>query len=161
MKQWKVNSALWIAAVCFCLVMATCFGTAGMFARYSVSDSAGDSAQVAEFSVSVGNVYEVEVPFFDMYPGSSKEWEFSIVSSSEVSVACDVRVTTTGNLPLTFTVDGCDVTGQGATVGTLAPGADQKITCKLCAVWPESENDAAYAGEVDAIKLMIVARQVD
>ncbi len=165
--EYKANWAFRIAAVFLCLTLITTHLLSGLYARYSTSASGSDGARVASFQVTESGVQTATISLDDMHPGSGKTYTFKVTNSSEVAVACLVSVTTTGNLPLTFSVAGPDGTAHDLKPGTpvamaaISHGQTVEAQYTLTVTWPAGQNDAKYAGLLDAVKLFVTAQQVD
>lgn len=162
----KLNNHIFlrIAVVLLIITLLSFCLNSGIFARYTSKDSSNDSAVVASFSVEPGESYTIPaIQFGNMAPGESQEYQFTLSSSSDVSVKCLVNLKATANLPLKYSVNGLDVVANdniSTEILTLAPHQGE-VTVTLSILWNESDNQISYLSEIDAVRLTIIAEQVD
>lgn len=154
-KSSRPNWILRIACVLLCLTIISVHLTSGMMARYSTTVSGSDSARVAKFDVSY-ILKEKDETAENLYllcePGMTINYEIVLKNDSEVTVDCTVTVKKlSDNTPITFSL--------GQSTVQLAPGASQ--TFNLTITWDRDMNDASYAFELDAIRVIVDAVQVD
>ncbi len=149
------------------LLIAVTLTTGVSFSRYTTSVSGSDSARVARFDVSIGIQSTLIELNGNLEPGFTKDYEFTVSNSGEVAIQYNFELTSTGNLPLTFelgTKGGALTQIKTDTVmdmGAIAPNNTTGTTYVLRVTWPENIRDAKYSGLVDALKLIVVATQVD
>lgn len=161
-KQPK-NYAMRAAGLLSVLTLLSFCINAGLYARYTTAASAADSARVAAFTIQAGETYtSAEIIFADLTPGESQSYLVTLTSGSETALTCLARISTTGNLPLTFQLNGAAVPTDSGTaqIITLEPG-ESNLELTLTASWPAEETDGKYIDEIDAVRLIITAEQVD
>lgn len=133
----KVNIPMALACVLLCLTLITTHLTGGLFARYTATAQASDSARVAKFQVTGTENGTVSVRNDAVGNG---EYLFTVTNHSEVSISYDLSVvfaedvTTWLNLKNGDTVaTESEKTFMFANAGTLAPGgeATHKITFQV------------------------------
>ncbi|NLW70209.1 MAG: hypothetical protein GX061_03920 [Eubacteriaceae bacterium] len=119
----------------------------------------------------------------DLAPGGSATYSFNVTNfegtkTSEVTLEYTVTVETTGNLPLTFSLQ-CTGTGNKGTgigadppvtltpgtasssIGTLPAGINTTHSYTLTATWPSASDAPKYADEADAIRVKVNAIQAE
>ncbi len=171
-----------MAAILLCLVLGSSYLVAGMFAKYTTSDSGANSARTAKFNFYVKDGTDSHIVDLSGInkPGDSKTYSFSVNSASEVSVTYDITLEVNGSMPLTASVnkaatpsvtvlsvtvpgddDGDSVTKSGA--GTFTPNAASADSYELTVNWPSDQNDLAYAsaGSAAVVRLIVTGKQVD
>lgn len=155
-------AVLRVAAVLLVLTLFSLCISSGLYARYTTSAEAKDAARVAAFSVAPGETYtSAAIPFENMAPGENRIYSFTITSQSEVAVRCMATLSTTGNLPLTFTSGATLVLSDTPVeIAALTPNQGE-VTLNLKASWPADKNDLKYLYEIDAVRLTISAEQID
>ncbi len=176
----KKHSHLWVYLLYLGLVSSLILSVT--LARYTTTASGAGTATVAAMAGGSSLVGEpIRMLLDDMYPGGeAKALKFQVVNYSgeaisEVAIDYEITVTTTGNLPLRFTLSsdpledtvpgGAILTGGRAQ--TLAGGSfpltegkrEQTHTYMLIAEWPAEENDAGYADEIDLVTITVESRQ--
>ena len=172
-QQQKVtyNLPMSLACVLLCLTLLSFYFTGDLYARYTVSEKGGDGAWVAVMATDVQLVLE------DAYicPGETKEIVLTVANYQEnriceVAQKYSVKVTSLlekSNIPLEiqiYEISEDDTTETRVTGGiekTFLAGVKEKDQYRIMVVWPEEENSAAYAFELDAIAVTINAEQVD
>ena len=186
MKNRVVNSNIIfrLAGVLLCLVLITSSITAGLFARYTSSASASDSARVASFKI------ETDLDGIGMGGGAAPTLElggtdevasvllpFYIESESEVSVGYSVTVDFGEALPaymsLTLSLKNgaksqtVDANGAMSTfvfseLGTMQPGADEVQRVDLVLTIAISDVSLITEEvELPAAKLIVRVYQID
>lgn len=169
MKLWNSNGkysrrkGLPLVTYLVLLLMATFLFTGISFSKHVSTTSGDDAASVAKFDFEFdltdqGN--QSAVLELNVQPGFSKEYSIKVADASEVTTRYKVVAEKlTDNTPLvaTLTVDGniCDGTEYFSSddIGT-------KVF-KLTLEWDEDKNAAKYAGEVEAVRIKVVAEQTD
>jgi len=179
--QRKKYSRLWVYLLYLGLVTSLILSVT--LARYVSTAGGTGTATVAAMAGSASLTETLEMPLEGLLPGGTKTLTFQVVNYSgdqisEVALLYDITVRSTGNLPLTFAL----------TAGTLPEGAaegesavrigegdilDRKLTggafplterkrahsYTLTVTWPEGEDDAGYADEIDLVTITIEGRQ--
>ena len=142
-----------VAAILLVLVLSSTSLLSGLYARYTTTSSAGDSARVAKFEVTqAGELLQ----FFSLTlsPGSQESKTVTVENKSEVTIAYTVTPTSRyNNLPVTFSTQSS--TGDNI----LLPGERADFTFTVS--WPESKHSTDYCGMVDLIQLTMTATQVN
>lgn len=92
MRKQKPNIAIIAALVLLCLVMVSTSLTSGLYAKFISRGAGEDSARVAAFDVQVTPLEPKEITLTNVTE-SEKEYEFTMISRSEVAVSADVIVT--------------------------------------------------------------------
>lgn len=144
----------------FLLATVTTSMTSGLYARYTTAASGEASARVAAFSIQGEG--ELSQSFsLSLLPGDSASKKIEITYSGEVAVRYVLIVESTGNLPLTFSIDGQTAAEQShqITVG-LSPGTHTK-THTLAIAWPNDKNGYGYSTEMDLITVRVECEQID
>lgn len=149
----RSNWILYLAGILFCLTLFSMHLTSGLYARYSATVSGEDGARVARFSIQQsGELSQVMV--MDVYPGFNKDYTIKLKNESEVAVNYTVSVERlTNNLPLTITWTDAS--------GSFAANSEDEVTHTLKVSWPATENDEALSYEVDALRVIVHAEQID
>lgn len=156
----------------YAIVVAALVSTTTL-SRYMTTVTGTGTASVA--SVALGGTFNIDVS--NMIPGMSKGVSFNVTNEKDGAVSDVVQdytiiVTTTGNLPLSFTLttaatpstdyaltlvqDGNTYTWSG---GRLPHTTETTHSYTLTAVWPANATDPKYAREVDAVTLTVNAQQ--
>lgn len=155
-KSSRPNWILRIAGVLLCLTLLSTHFTSGMMARYSTTVSGSDSARVAKFEVRQTGTFTQDLYLEDYYPGVTKTYTIVMENHSEVTVDCTLTVLRLSeNMPVEVTVS------PAAGTVRLAPNDKTGQTYNITLSWPAGISDAAYSGEVDAIRIRVDAVQVD
>ncbi len=176
--QRKTHSRLWVYLLYLGLVTSLILSVT--LARYTSSAQGTGAATVAALAgggtLSAGSI---EMPLTDLFPGGEpKALDFQVINYtggvvSEVAMDYTIKVETTGNLPLRFTLTadpGENRVGGGEILkgrmeetltGGFFPLTGEKQVHKytLTAQWPAGESDAGYANEVDLVTVTVEARQ--
>ena len=155
----KVNIPMLAACVLLCLTLLSLHLTAGLYARYTTSGQANDSARVAAFKVvDTPSVLEETVNFVAS-PGELV-YTINIDNQSETAIAYTFGVENVyGNLPLRFSVNNSTPTAGSASL-SMNMAADSSATLTLSVLW-EQEGSAAYIGMVDMLRFTVEAAQID
>ena len=176
-----------IAGILLCLTLVSVWLVGGLYARYTTSDSASDSARVAAFvfnvSDSTHNNQDTHMITLSgiTKPGDTETYAFIVKNSngsaiSEVSETYTITVALNGSMPLTatlnkagsdlFTVD-ATATGSGSssTTGAFTPGnsSANTDTYALTVTWPSSAVNASFANGsgVATVTLTVTGMQAD
>lgn len=157
------------AGILLCLVLASTHLVCGLFARYTTSASGSDSARVAKFQVTEAAVADAtdltQVISAELIPGVPFVAKTEVSNDSEVAICYEIKAKNlTGNLPLTFQVDGVAAEEEdGASVFADTMGPSTKKTYSLKILWtPEvGDNVMQDMGKVDQITVTLSATQVD
>ena len=159
----KINIPIFLGLFLLCLTMISTYFTGGIYAKYTVRDSASDSARVATFNVNITSdidSYVGIIPLGDIQPGDSKQIQFAVTNKSEVVVEFSVTVVNkTGNLPLNVPVKGTPKADTPIVTSVLSP--DSSDTVDLSVSWPAEHSDPSYAGKSDILELKVSAVQID
>ena len=145
------------------LLIATFLFTGVSFSKYATTASGSDEARVAAFDF----LFDVKGPgtqdrvlAVDTYPGFAGEYTIKVTDASEVAVKYKVTAENlTGNTPLTaaITLDG--EAYDSATFFTTSEHGTRELELTLS--WAGNNNAASYAGEVDAVRITVIAEQID
>lgn len=139
--------------------------------RYLTTISGTGAAQVA--NVALGGTLPINVT--DMHPGESRAIAFTVKNAdngkiSEVAQSYAISVSSTGNLPLSFTLGSSESTdhaltqanGSSTWTGGLLPHTTETTHAYTLTVsWPGGQNNPKYAKEVDAVTLRVDAQQAN
>lgn len=173
-------SSMRVAAFLLVAALATACVVGGTLARYTAGDTSSDSARVAIFGHSEFINMETDWTA-GLVPGITRTYDLAVTNgdddrTSEVAQRYSIVLTTSGNLPLTYTLapaDGSAVLGsftESATTAThtfssdsMAFAASQQSSheYKLTVNWPAEKNDASLAGVPDFIQIDIDVEQID
>ncbi len=149
------------------LLIVTLVATGVTFSAYVTRISGADSARVAKFLVTVDSVQQETIKFLDLIPGDVRQWEFDVDFDSEVAAQCKIMLSSTQNLPLTYTLTHGDST-QNVELGewmdvyeVVAGGHNETQEFVLTVTWPANENATELMGMADAVTLYIKTEQID
>lgn len=157
-----------------CLVLITSSMASGLLARYKTTAESGDSARVAQFSVTadISNGKSLNITTFDNNDMSqSKETKFTVTSNSEVAVKynviIDLGVTAKPAWLDEVTIDGESASTQGEdgnyrfvfeNVGTFPAGQDKTNEHIL----KFNAKEGLYSEDQTLnISISVVAEQID
>lgn len=183
--QRKKHSRLWVYLLYLGLVTSLILSVT--LAKYASVAGGTGTATVAAMAGEV-EAAPIEMPLEGLTPGGApKTLTFAVVNYSggavsEVALDYDITVTTTGNLPLTFTLAAgtaentvtLPVGGEILTAGktqTLTGGSfplaadgtqgllKQSHPYTLTVTWPGEKSEAGYAHEIDLVTVKVAARQ--
>ena len=171
MRKLNKNTpiAFYVGLVLLCATLISFSLTGGLFARYTTSASASDSARVARFDVTFLDVTENAMVLNSYDPTKlSASTEFTISSNSEVAISYGVIIELPQSLPeyVTITVDGTTATGVDALskvftfdeLGSFAPGeneATHTVTFEVDPAWQEA--DLSYS----EVSVRVYAEQIN
>ena len=145
------------------LLIATFLFTGVSFSKYATTASGSDEARVAAFDFLfdvTGPGTQDRVLAVDTYPGFAGEYTIKVTDASEVAVKYKVTAENlTGNTPVTaaITLDG--EAYDSATFFTTSEHGTRELELTLS--WDGNNNAASYAGEVDAVRITVIAEQID
>ena len=155
------------------------------YSRYAQEIKGQGVAQVAAVALDLtddnGAQLDLTEKLKGLHPGEQKELVFAVTNKegdtvSEVAQEYAITISTTGNLPLTYTLapnntdtsEGTYVTGSTFLAGTSPCWTGGRLpysqdgvthTYTLTIHWPESENITWYMNEIDAVSLTVNAKQ--
>lgn len=154
------------------------------YARYSSKVTGNVTAKTA--SVEMNSTIDLSKQLEGMAPGSPKEIKFEVTNKkegnvSEVGQEYSITIDTTGNLPLTYTIDSDTAASESGeyvtavneasggtnhkwTGGVLPYSADGVThTYTLTVTWLESGDvdNSAYSDEIDQVTLTVDAKQIE
>ena len=122
----------------------------GTASRYESLSSGSDTAAVAKYQVDSTSNFTLSAKIL---PGTTvRNQTITLENNSEVTVAYNVSVKTTGNLPWIITYDN--------NTGTIAAGHSSD-TITITVQWNSEEKDVALSYEVDLIEIIIECEQID
>lgn len=166
-RTQKVNIPMCVAYVLFCLTMFSVSLSGNLYARYTAKDISQDSARVAVMAANASYMLDRELP---VAPGESVEFTLDLVNSANGHV-CEVTQnysmfveSLTENMELDFEyflLDGGEETKTELVSGTFYAGVEASVTCKVKITWTGVPQPASSAFEVDGIRVVIQAEQVD
>ena len=149
MGKSKINIPMCAALVLLLLTMLSIHMTSGLYARYTTTAEASDSARVAKFDVSVSDTKQL-VPIL-IQPGEEVQKFFTVENKGEVAVNLNFTVSSAySNLPLEC---------LHLVSAVVAPGATMEVP--LLIAWPAAESDDKYIGMVDLLEISVRVEQVD
>ena len=154
-RKYSYNPAMVLAMILLCLTLISTHLTAGLYARYTTTDTGEDSARVAKFEITETGIF-VNTLVAEILPGDSEKRTIEVVNKSEVAVNCTVTLKNVyNNLPIKLLINGAENTCSIP----LAPGATGTYNVKFD--WPTTGNNLPYIGKVDLIEVQILAEQID
>ena len=135
----KVNIPMALACVLLCLTLITTHMTGGLFARYTTTAQASDSARVAKFSILGGKSDDVTITCGQ---GDEGSYTITVDNQSEVAVTYGISIQfdeafDSDKLGVTLkqgenveqgTLSDDKKTMEYGTLGSLAPGGQQAYT---------------------------------
>lgn len=190
MMRQRLNNWIWcLAGVLLCLTLFSFRLTAGLYARYTSTATASDSARVAKFVVDLVDLKDEDEKktFVDISdickPGDSVTYKFQVTNTSgsavsEVDETYLLNMELRGNLPLECSLkkDSAEVIALNAKSITDNPPAvtgavpQQAFAASVAeghnytlqVTWPDAENSYLYAnGGVAELMLTVAVQQVD
>lgn len=166
------------------LALVTTLIASATLAKYSTMLEAGAQACVAAFTTN--NTVDFNMALDDMLPGSTKEVSFTVVNfdgvkDCQVGLDYDIQVSTTGNLPLAFRLEGTKESGDSDAKSQVTGGLSQvedrlwkaengkfpvasgggrkRHSYTLYVDWPSSAEAADYSEEIDMLTVTVTTRQ--
>lgn len=144
------------------------------YARYLSTISGSAKAQTA--AVALDSSLDLTSSLAGMQPGESKIIKFAVKNqkgdtTSEVAQEYTITISTTNNLPLTYTLNKQDsnsgsyvtnssnLTWTGGLLPYSASGVTHTYT--LTVAWPPDKAAESYADEIDLVTLTVDAKQVN
>lgn len=149
------------------------------FARYYTQVSGSGTATTA--AVAMNSTLDLTSQLQDLEPGETKAIAFEVTNQkgdtiSDVAQEYTITLTTTGNLPLNYTLSGnAEPQGSGAVVYTQAKSSGSTRVWSggnlphtqaathhytLSVEWPSDKAMEQYADEIDWVTLCVEAKQV-
>lgn len=123
------------ALVLVCLVMLSFHLMSGLFAKYSVTGHASDSARVAKFDVAITgpamNAVEIVCASMDNQSGV---YQLEVHNASEVAVSYQLNVLMDSTPGVIYTLT--------PETGTIAPGATANVTLTFTVDWAKFTENA-------------------
>lgn len=180
-KKSRLLVLLLLAAV------VTSLASTGTLAKYASRFTAGGQAQIASF-IGDGSV-NFGVDLGNLSPVQSSSTVFTVRNydgsqQSDVALSYEIRVETTGNLPLTFSLrgqtqngDASAATGESvttkqleraegntwvATGGKLPPASaagEKEHSYELTVQWEAGKNNEDYSHEIDMVTVTVTTAQ--
>ena len=99
-RKYSYNPAMVLAMILLCLTLISTHLTAGLYARYTTTDTGEDSARVAKFEITETGIF-VDTMVAEILPGDSEKRTIEVVNKSEVAVNCTVTLKNVyNNLPI-------------------------------------------------------------
>lgn len=157
------------AAILLCLTLISTYLTAEMFARYSVKDTASDSARVATFNVTENG--ELTTSFAtELVPGVPCKKEVVVDNKSEVAIAYAITIVNQSkNMDLSFRfgtegdMDDMTPSGDGFvyTANLEASSGAQNYILEVLWNSKGAEIDLEYMGCVDLVTVTLTSTQID
>lgn len=182
MTERRKKRSHWTVWLVYAVIVAALVSTTTL-SRYITTVSGSGTATIATVDMK-GHYTGQDVENIDvsgMTPGTTKTTTFTVVNFnganiSQVALSYTIEINTTGNLPLTYTLQCTNTGGSGtgiyitpatvltpgspSTVGTLPHSTQTTHTYTLTVTWPSGENDPKYADEVDAVELIVRSEQI-
>ncbi len=155
------------------VLIISLFGVGFTMARHLESVSKTGTVSIAKYSLNETGALDLGM----IAPGETLTYNFQVSNVEDGKIAdvaqeYTIQVITTGNLPLTYTLTGTNVSG----IGTLASNMDSTTlitsvkgsfphtnevthSYSLKITWPSDKTESEYLNEVDQVSLSIVATQ--
>lgn len=168
--------------------IVTSLATSTTLAKFSSSFFAGGNFTVASFAGGQGQ-QKFEAAITDIAPGLDDRVEFSVTNYEgrtvcDAAMAYEVRVETTGNLPLSYalepegTAEGSTVAGElkqtenneltfvTSTDGTIRGGSQVAQRYRLVVKWKDNTENSDYtvedySHEIDMVTVTVTAKQAE
>lgn len=171
------------------LALVTSVVTSVTLARYSSGAAGEATAMVAAFVA--GDTLDLDVPLREqLKPGDTQTVDFTVTNfdgslDNNLVLEYEIRVETTGNLPLEFTLAGEKANEDGSADteekysrlavpaegkplvwnGGRLPGvmsSGRKIhSYRLSIHWRDAESDEQYSDEIDKVGVKIITKQIN
>ena len=148
-----------IGVLLLCAMLVTSYMMSDLYARYTVTAFASDSARVAKFTFTDADM-ATKVDSFtietSVYPGQPVcTYSAQIENKSEVTIRYLIKLENlTGNLP----INNNNITIPYSS-GDIAPGDTAPFGFSI--LWPAEENSPDYAGKMDIVRITVSVEQVD
>lgn len=156
-----------------CIASTLIFGVT--YARY-IQEIQGQGT-VSTAAVAMDSQLDLTQKLQGMYPGETRTVELAVTNQkgsivSEIAQEYSITISTTDNLPLTYSLAPKDTGGTGTYAtnsgggltwtGGLMPYSETGVThtYTLTVTWPTEENSTRYMNEVDVVSLTVNAKQV-
>ena len=152
----------------FTFVLITTQMVTNIFAKYRTNNKSVDGSNVASFNIDINitdsntSVNITEILDYEIIPGDKIILDINLDSTkSEVKVKYNIKIETLDNLPLDITYNGIDIKTSGIS-GTINVSESVSLD-DIIIEWESTEANRSfiYSGEVDLIKIIIEAEQVD
>lgn len=145
-----------IGVLLLCAMLITSYMMSDLYARYTVTAFAGDSARVAKFTFTDADMqaqFQYITIESSVYPGQTVcNINASIENKSEVAIRYVVNFENlTGNLPINYPLP--------ISFDVIAPGGE--VTVNYPITWSSTDNSPDYAGKMDIIRITVSVEQVD
>ena len=146
-----------IGVLLLCAMLVTSYMMSGLYARYTVTAFASDSARVAKFTFTDDQMQAQAQSFVisqSVYPGQPVcTYSAQIENMSEVTIRYLIKLENlTGNLPIN------NITIPYSS-GDIPPGGSAPFGFSI--LWPAEENSPDYAGKMDIVRITVSVEQVD
>ena len=170
MEQNKQNRRhVWMVIALYLLLVAA-LSVPMTVSKFESTASAEDSAVIAAFEVAYDEATEYDVNgdpvagMIDlsgdmMYPGDTRTYQIKVSNHSDVKVSYRAKGITYGTLPLQCTFRKATEPVVSQATGTLEYEGYE--IWKLIVTWPAADNESAYAGQIDAVKVVVDFEQVN
>ena len=148
-----------IGVLLLCAMLVTSYMMSDLYARYTVTAFASDSARVAKFTFTDADM-ATKVDSFtietSVYPGQPVcTYSAQIENKSEVTIRYLIKLENlTGNLP----INNNNIIIPYSS-GDIAPGDTAPFGFSI--LWPATENSPDYAGKMDIVRITVSVEQVD
>ncbi len=149
------------------------FSASFTLARYTGSITQTGTVSVAQYSLGQTGTIDLGM----IAPGETLTYNFAVSNKengkiAEVAQYYNIKITTTNNLPLTYTLSGTNTTNTGSLAGDvnqttlttstsgIFPHTEEAIhSYTLSITWPVEKTESIYLNEVDQVSLSIEAIQ--
>ena len=169
MEQNKQNRRhAWMVIALYLLLVAA-LSVPMTVSKFESTASAEDSAVIAAFEVAYDEATEYDVNgdpvagVIDlsgkMSPGDTKTYWIKVSNHSDVKVSYRAKGVTYGILPLQCTFQKATEPAVSQATGTLEYEGYE--IWQLTVTWPSAENESMYAGQIDAVKVVVDFEQVN
>ncbi len=168
-KRNKPHFDLWImriAAVIGCLTIISAYLLSNVFAKFSTTANGSDSARVAKFVLNGEMSDKLSVPL-SIKPGDTEKYSFTVTntngsSTAEVSMKYSIDVSSYDNLPLIMEIyDSNKNKVADDAVFTMEAGKETTHNYTLEVTWDENRKESNLVNEIDMVKIVVNAEQLD
>lgn len=166
-KYLKKKVRLPLSAYLMYLLVATLLFTGVSFSKFATTSSGEDDARVAVMAMDA--VYDIPQELL-IAPGETVELTVTL-TNKEGSRICEVMQeytltveNLTNNMALTYEyylLEGAEETKQTVATGTFQAGVAESATYKIKITWPDAPQPAGSAFEVDGLKIVVKAEQIN